>query len=87
MDCKTLPGFSWATLKRRMKRAKTFGFVLGMMICTMILKPQEEMVELDSIEGDLNEIFTTTLEGGEKNELLKERAVETAKEFYELGIF
>jgi len=81
-----LPGFSMETLRRRYRRGKVLGFLLAMPILTFVLKPEGESVELDSLEGDMQEIFGSMMDGRETNTRLRDRMLEIATDFYEDGI-
>lgn len=87
LDCKPLPGFSWAVLQRKFRRAKVFGFVMGLMLLNVMLKPPEEAVELDGLSGSMGDVLGSIVTGGNTNSVLHTRIVELVKEFYDQGIF
>lgn len=87
LDCHPLPGWSFENLKQKYRRSKLLGFSLAMPVLSVVLKPPQESVELDSLEGNMSKLFSSVMEGRDRNTRLKARIVEIATELYNDGIF
>jgi hypothetical protein len=86
LQCNPLPGFTMDNLKRRYHRSKPFGLFLSMTVLSLVLTPPEEALNMDNIEGGMNDIFSTAMGGQEKNSRLRDRFTEIAVELYEDGV-
>lgn len=82
-----LAGFTFENLKRRFRRAELFGVFVAMPILTVVLKPQEESVDLDKTEGtDMAAVFESVMGGADKNKGFRDEMVATVLNLYDRGI-
>lgn len=81
-------GFTFENLMRRWRRAKIFGLLIAMPLLSIVLKPQEEAKDLDKAGGDDNmaEMFSSVMEGSDKNTLFREELIATVLNMYDDGI-
>jgi hypothetical protein len=85
-----MPGFTLATLKRRYRRAKIFGFFMGIPLLQIVLKDPVDAVDMDKISGDnmvdMFENMLTQNPKAKKDILLQKQYAGLAQELYDDGI-
>ncbi|ODM99563.1 hypothetical protein Ocin01_07130 [Orchesella cincta] len=87
LQVKLLPGFTFETLKRRFRRSQHFGLMVSLPLLSIVLKPKEEAVDMDSVESnEMAEVFGSVMVGNDKNELLKHEISQTVLNLYETGV-
>ncbi|CAL8110270.1 unnamed protein product [Orchesella dallaii] len=87
LQVKPLKGFSMKTLKRRYRRAQHFGLLVSLPLLSIVLKPVGESIDIDTIQSDeMAELFSSVMQGNDKNALLKHEMGLIALDLYETGV-
>jgi len=89
LACPTLPGFTMDLFKARFQKAKLAGYVFGVCILPMILKDDEEAINMEEMDPnkDIADLFKESIASESKhNALYNARILELTKELYEEGV-
>jgi len=88
LNVELLPNFTLESLSQRFHRSKLYAYCLCVIVLPIILKTHStDLDTLEQREGmGTGEIFLELLNGFSKNNLLQQRIIEVASDFYKDGI-